>query len=96
MGSKIDDVVKKKIGRSEIDDVAKKNPLCFFNPLFRTVSLFPSKKQARARSSMTATTPTLEQLREKTAELEQQMQQLQKQEDEPARQDVFLLDGQTA
>jgi hypothetical protein len=45
---------------------------------------------------MTATTPTLEQLREKTAELEQQMQQLQKQEDEPARQDVFLLDGQTA
>jgi hypothetical protein len=45
---------------------------------------------------MTATTPTLEQLREKAAELDQQMQQLQKQEDEPTCQDVFLLDGQTA
>jgi len=30
MGLKIDDVVKKKIGRSEIDDVAKKKSFIFF------------------------------------------------------------------
>ena len=45
---------------------------------------------------MSATTPTLEQLRAQAAEFEQQMQQQQQQVDEASRQTVLLLDGQTA